>query len=269
MTKYFNLYLKALITNPHLIFWAIIFVEYWVLMWAYVFGANVPTYEEAVKNYVSAACGSLTLISLSSAATGIAETLIHSSKSIKFVTKYTRLSPPRFLVENMAASLAVLLIVSAIMFSSIIGVFCHKFEMMVLPVNPFGLIATTLLSAIFLYALSAFLSLLVVVLKAPKSASFVQFLPLIFSFLAYASLWVDLKIFAYISPFNCISALVYHYFSGEQPIMGGLLMPGEKEQMNITLTACSLITWTFTMLILVVILLRKMRGIGIEEIRLV
>ncbi|MGB9756346.1 MAG: hypothetical protein ACPLVJ_00995 [Candidatus Bathyarchaeales archaeon] len=269
MTKYFSLSLKALLFNPALIFWAILFVEYWVLMWAYVFGANVPAYEEVVKDYTSMAYGSLTIISLSAVATGIADALIHSSKSIKFVTKYTKLSPSKFLAENLASSLIALLIVSAIMFCSMIGVFWHKFGMLVLPENPLGLLTATFLTAIFLYAFSAFLSLLVVVLRAPKSASFVTFIPLMLSFLSYSSLWIDLKIFAYISPFNCISALFYHYFSGKQPVTGGFFTTSGKELMDITLTACSMIAWTVTMFILVVTLLRNMRGIGIEEIRLV
>lgn len=269
MTKYFNFNLKALLTNPYLIFWAIIFMEYWVLMWAYVFGANVPPYEEAISDYTSMAYGSLTIISLSAVATGIAETLIHSSKSIKFVTKYTKLSPARFLAENAASSLMVLLIVSAIMFSSVIGVFWHKFGMLVLPKSPLGLAATTLLSAIFLYAFSAFLSLLIVVLKAPKSASFVTFIPLMLSFLSYSSLWIDFKIFAYISPFNCISALFYHYYSGKRPVTGGFFMSNGKELMDTALTTVSLTAWIITMLALVIILLRKMRGVSIEEIRLV
>jgi len=269
LTKYFTFNLKALLTNPALLFWAIIFVEYWVLMWAYVFGANIPAYEEAVRGYVSTAYGSLTIISLSAVATSIANALIHSSKSIRFITKYTKLSPSKFLVENAASSIIVLLLVSAIMFSSMTIVFWHKFEMLILPVNPLGLIAATILSAIFLYALSAFLSLLTVVLKAPKSASFIKFLPSILSFLTYSSLWIDFKAFAYISPFNCISALFYHYYSGEQPITGGLLMPTRKELMDTTLTTLSLTTWTITMLILAIILLKKMRGVSIEEIRIV
>jgi len=269
LTKYFSLSLKALLFNPALIFWAVLFVEYWVLMWAYVFGASVPAYEGAVRDYTSMAYGSLTIISLSAVATGIADSLIHASKSIKFVTKYTRLSPSKFVAENMASSLIVLLMVSAIMFCSMIGVFWHKFGVLILTENPLGLLSTAFLSAIFLYAFSAFLSFLVVVLRAPKSASFVTFIPLILSFLSYSSLWIDLKIFAYVSPFNCISALFYHYFSGKQPVTGGFFTANEKWFMDVTLTACSMIAWTITMLILVVTLLKRMRGVGIEEIRLV
>ncbi len=258
-----------LLTNPSLIFWAIIFIEYWVFMWAYIFGAGLPPIEEAIRDYTSLAYGSLIVISLSAAATSICYELIYSSKSIKFVTKYTKLSPLRFLAENFTSCFIVLLIVSAIMFASVIGVFCHKFGMFIFPENIAGLIAISLLSAIFLYALSAFLSLLLVVSRAPKSMSFISFTPLILSFLAYGSLWVDFKIFAYISPFNCITALCYHFFSGKQPVTGAFFMSGEKNLMNVTLSAISLGAWTVILLFFAVVLLRKMKGVGIEEIRLV
>jgi len=244
-------------------------MEYWVFMWAYIFSGGLPPIEEVVRDYTSLAYGSLIIISLSAAATAICNELIYSSKSIKFVTKYTRLSPLRFLAENFASCFIVLLIISAVMFVSIIGLFCYKFGMLILPQNATGLIATSLLSAIFLYAFSAFLSLLLVVLKAPKSASFISFVPLILSFLAYGSLWVDFKILAYISPLNCITALCYHFFSGKQPVTGAFLMLNKGDFMDVSFLASSLIAWTISLFILVVVLLRKIKGIGIEEIRLV
>lgn len=269
MTKYFTMNLRSLITRPELIFWSIAFVEFWVLMWAYVFGAHVPAKEEAVRCYASAAYGGLMIISLSAAATSIAYVLIHSSKSIRFVTKYTRLSPSRLLVESAASSILALLMVAAVMFASMAAVFSHKFEALVLPEKPLGLVAVTLLSAVFLYAFSAFLSFLIVVLRAPRSASFVAFVPLMLGFLAYASIWVDFKAFAYVSPFNCISALAYYCYSGRRPVTGALFMPNGGGPMDVALTAASLTAWTIALLTLDAILLRKMRGVGIEEIRLV
>ena len=50
MTKYFNLNLKLLLTNPSLIFWAIIFVEYWVFMWVFVFSGGLPQIDVAAAD---------------------------------------------------------------------------------------------------------------------------------------------------------------------------------------------------------------------------
>ena len=46
-------------------------------------------------------------------------------------------------------------------------------------------------------------------------------------------------------------------------------MSNGENLMSVSLSAVSLIAWTLTLLILVVVLLRKMKGVGIEEIRLV
>jgi len=268
LTRYFGLNLKSLLTNPHLIFWAIIFVEFWVFMWAYVFSVNIPPVEEAIREFLSLAYGSLLTISLSAVSIGISQNLIYSSKSIRFVTKYTRLSPSKFLAENLASSFTVLLIDSAIMFASTIGVFWHKFGMLILPKNAAGLAAATVLSAIFLYALTAFLSLMLVLLRAPKSASFITFIPLMLSFVAYSSLWMDFQIFAYISPFNCILSLCYYFLSGKQPVTGAFFGSNRGNLMDITLTTTSLSIWTAILCVLVIAMLRKMKGVGIDEIRL-
>jgi len=44
-------------------------------------------------------------------------------------------------------------------------------------------------------------------------------------------------------------------------------MSNEENLMSVSLSAVSLIVWTLTLLILLVVLLRKMKGVGIEEIR--
>jgi hypothetical protein len=54
-----------------------------------------------------------------------------------------------------------------------------------------------------------------------------------------------------------------------RPVTGGFFMSNGKELMDTALTTVSLTAWIITMLALVIVLLRKMRGVNIEEIRLV
>ena len=49
MTRYFSMRVKSLLTNPYLLFWSIAFIEFWVLMWFFVFGKWIPSMEEAVR----------------------------------------------------------------------------------------------------------------------------------------------------------------------------------------------------------------------------
>ena len=45
-------------------------------------------------------------------------------------------------------------------------------------------------------------------------------------------------------------------------------MPSKDNLMSVSLSASSLIAWTAVLLVIVIVLLRKMKGIGIEEIGL-
>lgn len=267
MTKYLGMNAKSLLTNPYILFWSILFTEFWVLMYAYVFGNYIPQVEEAVRGYTATAYGNLLMLSLSGASVTIASSLLYSSKSIRYVTKYTKLSPSRFLLENLTSSLIALLAISAVMYISITGVFYAKFGFALMPINIAGLAFSVFISTLFIYALALFLNFLVIILRAPKSASFISFLPLILAFTAYAALWVDFGNVTYFSPFNCIVSVCYYYFSGKEPPTGNFFAPNGQNLVNVSLAMASLIAWLVVLMLLNLILLRKMKGVGIEEIR--
>ncbi len=267
MTKYLGMHLRSLITNPYLIFWSVLFIEFWILMWAYVFGGYIQTTEEAVRDYTATASGTLVILSLSGAAVTIAGSLLHSSKSVRYVTKYTKLSPSRFLVENLVSSVLALLVISVVMFASVVIVFTVRFGMFPLPLYPLGLVFALVLWSLFLYALAFFLNASLVVLRAGRSATFISFIPLLLGFLPYFALWVDFGNAVYVSPFNCLTSLCYYFFSGKAAPTGGFLMPGARTLVDQNIVLLSLVLWLAVLIIADVLLLRKMRGIGVEEIR--
>ncbi len=267
MTKYLGMHLKLLITNPYLIFWSVLFVEFWILMWAYIFGGYIQATEEAIRDYTATASGTLVILSLSGAAVTIAGSLLHSSRSVRYVTKYTKLSPSRFLFENLVSSVLALLVIAVVMFASVVIVFTVRFGMFPLPLNPLGLAFAMILGSLFLYALAFFLNSILVVLRAGRSATFIAFVPLLLGFLPYFALWVDFGNAAYVSPFNCLTSLCYYFFSGKAAPTGAFTMPGPKTLMDENLVLISLSAWLVTLVIADVLLLRKMRGIGVEDIR--
>lgn len=267
VTRYLWMNTKSLLTNPYILFWSILFIEFWVLMWAYIFGNYIPQVEEAIRIYTATAYGNLLMLSLSGASVSIASSLLYSSKSIRYVTKYTKLSPSRFLLENLISSLVALLAISAVMFISVTGVFFVRFGLVIIPVDAIGLSFSIFSGTLFIYALAFFLNSSVIILRAPKSASFISFLPLIFAFTAYASLWIDFGNVTYFSPFNCIVSVCYYYFSGQSPPTGNFLVQGGQNLVNVSLAIGSLLAWSIVLMMLNVVLLRKMRGVGVEEIR--
>jgi hypothetical protein len=268
MTRYLEMNAKSLLTNPYIIFWSILFIEFWVFMWAYVFFQEIPSNEEVLRIYTATAYGNLLMLSLSGACVTIASTLLYSSKSIRYVTKYTKLSPSRFLLENLLSSLVVLLAISGIMFMSVLLVFLGRFGVFILPLNLAGLLLSIFLGTLFIYVLSLFLNLAVVVLRAPKSSSFISFLPLLLGFSSYMALWIDFGIASYLSPFNCIVSVCYYYFSGKSPPTGNFFMPGNKTLVDINLALLSLVAWTVALVALDIVLLKKMRGVSADEIRI-
>jgi hypothetical protein len=207
------------------------------------------------------------MLSLSGAAVTIASSLLYSSKSIRFVTKYTKLSPSGFLMENLTSSVLALLAISGVMFLSITIVFYARFGLVTMPMNPVGLIFAVLISTLFIYALALFLNFSVIMLRAPKSASFISFLPLILAFTAYAALWVDFGNVTYFSPFNCIVSVCYYFFSGQAPPTGNFLAQTGQTLVNMSLATGSLVASSAILMVLNIVLLRKMRGVGVEEIR--
>lgn len=139
--------------------------------------------------------------------------------------------------------------------------------MILLPVDPVGLLFSAFLGILFLYALSLFLNLIIIVLRAPRSAAFISFVPLMLGFLSYVALWLDFGIVAYISPFNCLTSAGYYYYSGRSAPTGNYLMPGAGTLMDMPLVMLSLIVWVVFLLLTDIVLLRKMRGVGVEDIR--
>jgi hypothetical protein len=90
---------------------------------------------------------------------------------------------------------------------------------------------------------------------------------LILAFTAYASLWIDFGNVTYFSPFNCIVSVCYYFFSGQAPPTGNFLIQGEQTLVNLGLVIGSLLAWSIILMMLNVFLLRKIRGVGVEEIR--
>jgi hypothetical protein len=271
VTKYLEMNAKSLLTNPSLIIWSILFIEFWVFMWAFVFGGSsgIPPAEEAVRAYTALGYGNLLMLSLSGACATIANALLYSSRSVRFVTKYTKLSPARFLIENLLSSLVVLLTISGIMFISVFLMFSSKFGMFPLPANPGGLVFSTFIGTLFIYALSLFLNMIIIVLRVPKSASFlISFLSLILGFTAYMALWVDFGVASYIIPFNCIVSVCYYFFTGQSPLTGNYFTQHTGNLVDVNLALVSLLVWAMILIILDVVLLKKMRGIGVEEMRI-
>lgn len=266
-TKLIRLTLKTYFASFTFIFWTILFILFWIVMFIYVFGRAVP--ENYLNYYIASAYGYLLIISLGGAGIGMTSIVYSASFSIRYVTKFGRIDEKRFLTEYSVAHLIMLGLLCAIFNALLIAVAYSKHGKIFLPKQPWELVADLVISLLVLYLLSFNLAYLNVLLKRNASRMIMTFLPLMVSFLAYGGLWVDYKYAFYIIPQLVIAGLLYARYSGDKPYTGNIyenILKGTGYA-DMNLIYLSLFAWIVILFIGGLILLRKTRGVRLEELR--
>ena len=271
---YFRLKIKDMLTNPELLGWSIGFVEFWVFMWLFVFSparVKVEWAEYFVQGNAAMAFSFLSLISIASIGIGLAYSFLYASRSARYITKFTKISPSIFLLEDFLGSIiALLIIVGVVYFSIILGSY---FRWGVFPAleNPVGVVVDLTLAGIAMYWFSYMLVLLLIVTRRTGSLTIASYAPLIPAFIAYSQLWIDIGNLVYIIPFCSIPALIMFHATGAIPPTGSYLqwlsMRGMLTPINLKMAAISTFSWIAIFIAASLILLRKSRGVPIEEIR--
>ncbi|RLF06209.1 MAG: hypothetical protein DRJ60_04630 [Thermoprotei archaeon] len=274
MTIYLKLKMKDLLTNPELLGWGIGFIEFWVLMWIFVFTKGPPKtipLEYFASVNASMAFGFLGLLSMASVAIGLAYSIFHQSRAARYLTKFTKLSPRAFLLEDFFGSLVTLLIFIAVIYASIIAANYAKFGVFPVLKNPIGVFVDLVISGVALYWFAYALALTIIVTRRTRAISMVSFIPLVIAFIAYSQLWVDFKSLVYVIPLSTIPSLLMYHATGMVPPTGSYLawLFGSEPltSINLRLAAISLFAWIVIFIAISLVMLRKSRGIPLEEIR--
>ena len=271
---YFRLKIKDMLTSPELLGWSIGFVEFWVLMWLFVFSPAKVEAEWAeyfVQGNAAMAFSFLSLISIASIGISLAYSFLYVSRSARYITKFTKVSPSIFLLEDFLGSLVALLIIISVIYFSII--FGSYFRWGILPTleNPLSVAVDLVLAGITMYWFSYMLVLLLIVTRRTRSLTIASYIPLVLAFIAYSQLWVDLGNLAYVIPFCSIPALIMYHATGAIPPKGSYLrwlsMRSLLPPIDLRLAAVSTFSWITIFIVASLILLRKSRGVPIEEIR--
>ncbi len=275
MTLYLKLKIKDLLTNLEILGWGIVFIEFWVLMWFFVFSKGAPVQSEwdvyVVNINAAMAYSFLGMLSMAAVAVGLAYSILYTSRAARYLTKFTRASPATLMVEDFIASLAAIIIIVMVIILSVVG--CTYFKWGVIPQveNPAAVFVDLVLSGVALYWLAYMLALVIIVTRRTRATSMMSFVPLILAFIAYAQLWIDLGSLVYVIPLSTIPALLIYHSTGAIPPTGAYLWwlaGGELLQaVNLRLAAAALFAWIFIFAGISLILLRKSRGVPIEEIR--
>jgi hypothetical protein len=246
--RVYRFYLRSILSNGYLWFWAVAFMAFWLLMGAYVYGARI-TIEEFSKqfpegtpraiideawskfilHYTAGWYGSIALFSMSAVTIGLVQYIYYSTIPIRYLTKYSKATTSRFYtgftlaaITGIIVFIIVLLVTTILLYSyRFYGAELHTnrglpvpvFKNLILPENPIGVLATTIASGVLMYFISSTVALFVVVLRKPRALGFASFLPYILSFgLGMAGL-IATGGRIHFSPFNIILLLNYHYYA--------------------------------------------------------
>jgi hypothetical protein len=246
--RVYRFYLRSILSNGYLWFWAVAFMAFWLFMGAYVYGAIVrieefskqfpeetprtvidEAWSKFILHYTASWYGIIALFSMSAVTIGLVQYIFYSTIPIRYITKYSKATTTKFYtgftlaaITGIIAFIIVLLVTTILLYSyRFYGVELHTnrglpvpvFKNLILPENPIGVLATTIAGGVLMYFISATVALFVVVLRKPRALGFASFLPYILSFgLGMAGLIATGGIIHF-SPFNVILLLNYHYYA--------------------------------------------------------
>jgi len=275
MTLYLRLKVKALLTNAELLGWGIGFIEFWVFMWLFVFTSGVevksPWYEYVVNTNAAMAYSFLGLLSMASVAISLAYSILYSSQATRYITKFTRASPVIFMIEDFVASLLVMFVTVFVIIASVMAGAYVRWGLTPHVENPVGVFVDLMLGGIALYWLSYALALVIIITKRVRATTMASFLPLILAFIVYAQLWVNFGDLVYVIPLSTMPSLLVYHSTGAIPPTGAyfkwLSGAGKLQAVDLRLAAISLCAWTILFAATSFVLLRKSRGIPVEEFR--
>jgi hypothetical protein len=209
-------YTKAVLRNPQILFWGVAFMAFWFVLGAYVFSTGLPPARPAEVAYTSAWYAIIALFSLTIVAMSIAGSLTYGTSALAFSFRYTKLTPSSYALSLMASSAAVGLVFSFVMAGLVSGLFSAHFGTLILPANLAALIGVSMLSGAFMMGLGTALVLVVVNYIGLRSLSFIEFVPLVLSYIfGFAQLYLALPAaLLYASPWNDMESLLYQAYHG-------------------------------------------------------
>jgi hypothetical protein len=258
-------YTRAVLRNPNLIFWGIAFMAFWFVLGAYVFSAGLPLNHPAEEAYTAAWFAVIALFSLTIIAMNIATSMTYGTEALAFSFRYTRLTPRSYALSLLASSAAVGLLFSFVMAGLVSGLFSAHFGTALWPSNLPALVGVSLLSGAFMMALGTTLVVVVVNYLGLRSMGFVEFLPLVLSYIfGFAQLFLALPTwFLYASPWNDMESLLYQTFKGSPAPVTLTTTGGSAIYWPLSVTGLAL--WILVLFLLSSLLLARIRSVSVLE----
>ncbi len=258
-------YTRAVLTNPALWFWGVVFMAFWFVLGAYVFSGGLAPGHSAESAYTSAWFAVITLFSLTTLAMSVASSITYGTSALAFGFRYTRLSPVRYTSALIVAAAAMAVLLSLVMVAVVSGLFSTHFGSTMLPANLPAMIGVAVLSGAFMMGLATTLVLVVINFLGLRHMNFIEFFPLILSYIfGFTQLFLSVPAWVlYLSPWNDMESLLYQAFSGTpaRVVLGTTTSP----VLSWPISVGALALWVAVLVGLATVLLGRIRSVSIQE----
>ncbi len=258
-------YTKAMLTNRTLWFWAVVFMGFWLAIGAFVESQGLSLVGASLRNYATSWYAVIVLFSLSMLAISIANSMTYGSGALAYSFRFTRLTPESYFGSVVGGSAVLGIVLSFVLIGATTAMFAIRFGSVLLPADVPALLGISLLGGVFYMALSMTLILVVINYLGLKSASFIGFVPLLFSYaLGIAQAYVRLPDWLlYGSPFNDIASLLYQGFAGYPS--AAVLGEANAAPLDWAPLTAGIVVWTLLLTGTSLLLLRRIRARQLEE----
>ncbi len=258
-------YTRSVLRNRSLWFWGVVFMAFWFVLGAYVFSSGLATTPAAMVGYTASWYAVIALFSLTTLSMGIVVSITYGTSALAYGFRFTRLTPTGFVLALIAAAVAMGTLLTLLMTGIVSGLFSAHFGFAIVPANVPAIVGISVLAGAFMMGLATVLVLVVVNYLGLRNISFLEFVPLILSYIfGFAQLFQSLPAWVlYLSPWNDMESLLYQAFSGTAATV--VLSNSATPALSWPISTVCLVGWIVLLVGLASALLGRIRAVSFQE----
>lgn len=261
LSKFF---FKSIMTNRSLWGWGVGFMMFWLFMGAFVFGFNSSTHSIALYN-AAVWFGLIALISASTLATSISQTIYYANTSLAYSFRYTRLTPRAYIGNLMGSTSIMGGLMGGILMLFTFIFFSDKSGYTLIPASPVYSIIVALASGAFMFLLATVLIIIVNNYLGLRNNSLASFVPSILTYVfGFSQLGLQLPMWLiYASPFTEMADLFFQSYYGHPAF--SVMSDITSKMVDPNYLIAGIVIWIVVLSVLVSYLVRRISPRPIEE----
>ncbi|MCL5787518.1 MAG: hypothetical protein M1581_02750 [Candidatus Thermoplasmatota archaeon] len=262
--KYF---IKSMLKNRNLWGWGVLFMLFWLFMGAFVFTSGFPKQEVYYKLNAAIWFGLIGLISASTLATSISQSIYYGNSSLAYAFRFTTLKPSGYISSFMLSAAIIGGVFSGIMLTVTYAIFSYNTGYMLIPKFPYVSVITGFAAGAFMFLLASIIIIVFNNYLGLRNVTFASFIPMILTYL-FGFTQFNTVLPAYIiygSPFTDISDILVWSYYGHRVPLNTLEPIGTGGYINPEIQAMILVIWILILAFSSFLLIKKIKPRSIEE----